>query len=251
MGDIIVEANKASIGKNIARIHNAKSNMKAAIISKGVTVDDSLTIDAYADLISNIVVNQYTGDTISVGDYGMKFAYSTWEAIPSFLSFSKGWNFEGMFYNDINLTGATLTITEAGVCTSAFAGCSRLKEVTLNGAEYVADTSSMFYGCGPLTSVTIGGYWEHLSKADNMFYGCSSLTDFSGLRNVCLSLDLSPCSSLTQTSLLNTINGLYDFMGNGETPSSSQGTLTLGSTNLAKLTDEQKAIATAKGWTLA
>jgi hypothetical protein len=28
-------------------------------------------------------------------------------------------------------------------------------------------------------------------------------------------------------------------------------TLTLGSTNLAKLTDEEKAIATNKGWTLA
>lgn len=241
----------ATIEENINRLKTAKASIKSAIISKGVTVDDSLTIDAYADLISNIVVNQYTGDTISVGDYGMKFAYATWESIPSFLSFSKGWNFEGMFYNNINLTGATLTITEAGVCTSAFAGCSRLKEVTLNGAEYVADTSSMFYGCGPLTSVTIGGHWEHLSRADNMFYGCSSLTDFSGLQDVSSSLDLSPCSSLTQTSLLNTINGLYDFMSNGETPSSNHGTLTLGSTNLAKLTDEQKAIATAKGWTLA
>ena len=241
----------ATIEENINRLKSAKANIKSAIISKGVAVADSLTLDAYAEKISNIVVNQYTGDTISVGDYGMKFAYATWESIPSFLSFSKGWNFEGMFYNNIYLTGATLIITEAGVCTSAFAGCSRLKEVTLNGAEYVADTSSMFYGCGPLTSVTIGGYWEHLSRADNMFYGCSSLTDFSGLQDVSSSLDLSPCSSLTQTSLLNTINGLYDFMGNGETPSSGHGTLTLGATNLAKLTDEQKAIATSKGWTLA
>lgn len=241
----------ATIEENINRLKSAKASIKSAIVSKGVTVDDSLTIDAYADLISNIVVNQYTGDTISVGDYGMKFAYATWESIPSFLSFSKGWNFEGMFYNNINLTGATLTITEAGVCTSSFAGCSRLKEVTLNGAETVADTISMFYGCGSLTSVTIGGYWEYLSRADNMFYGCGSLTDFSGLQDVHLNIDLSPCASLTQTSLLNTINGLYDFTGNGVNPGSAQGTLTLGTTNINKLTDEQKAIATSKGWTLA
>ena len=241
----------STISEEIQRLKQAKSNMKAAIISKGVTVDDSLTIDAYADLISNIVVNQYTEETISVGDYGMKFAYATWESIPSFLSFSKVWNFEGMFYNNINLTGATLTITEAMVCTSSFAGCRRLKEVTRNGAGRVADTINMFYGCGSLTSATIGGYWEHLSVADNMFYGCSSLTDFSGLRNVRLSLNLSPCSSLTQTSLLNTIDGLYDFTGNGLNPGSSQGTLTLGATNINKLTDEQKAIATNKGWTLA
>ena len=241
----------STISEEIQRLKQAKSNMKAAIISKGVTVDDSLTIDAYADLISNIVVNQYTGETISVGDYGMKFAYATWESIPSFLSFSKVWNFEGMFYNNINLTGATLTITEAMVCTSSFAGCSRIKEGTLNGAENVADTINMFYGCSSLTSATIGGYWEHLSVADNMFYGCSSLTDFSGLRNVRLSLNLSPCSSLTQTSLLNTIDGLYDFTGNGLNPGSAQGTLTLGATNINKLTDEQKAVATSKGWTLA
>lgn len=241
----------ATIEENINRLKSAKASIKSAIISKGVAVDNSLTIDAYADLISNIVVNQYTGDIISVGDYGMKFAYATWESIPSFLSFSKVWNFEGMFYNDINLTGATLTITEAMVCASSFAGCSRLKEVTLNGAENVADTISMFYGCSSLTSATIGGYWEHLSVADNMFYGCSSLTDFSGLRNVRLSIDLSPCSSLTQTSLLNTIDGLYDFTGNGVNPGSSQGTLTLGTTNINKLTDEQKAVATSKGWTLA
>ena len=241
----------STISEEIQRLKQAKSNMKAAIISKGVTVDDSLTIDAYADLISNIVVNQYTGETISVGDYGMKFAYATWESIPSFLSFSKVWNFEGMFYNNINLTGATLTITEAMVCTSSFAGCSRINEVTLNVAENVADTINMFYGCSSLTSATIGGYWEHLSVADNMFYGCSSLTDFSGLRNVRLSLNLSPCSSLTQTSLLNTIDGLYDFTGNGLNPGSAQGTLTLGATNINKLTDEQKAVATSKGWTLA
>ena len=215
----------STVAEEIQRLKQAKSDIRTSIINKGVAVDDSLTIDAYADLISNIVVNQYTGETISVGDYGMKFAYATWESIPSFLSFSKVWNFEGMFYNNINLTGATLTITEAMVCTSSFAGCSRLKEVTLNGAENVADTI-------------------------NMFYGCSSLTDFSGLRNVRLSLNLSPCSSLTQTSLLNTIDGLYDFTGNGLNPGSSQGTLTLGSANLNKLTDEQKAVATSKGWTL-
>ena len=40
-------------------------------------------------------------------------------------------------------------------------------------------------------------------------------------------------------------------LGNNETPKSSQGKLTIGYRNLAKLTDEQKAIATDKGWILA
>ena len=51
--------------------------------------------------------------------------------------------------------------------------------------------------------------------------------------------------NLTHQSLLNALNGLYDLTGG-----TSQ-TLTLGSTNLAKLTDEEKAIATNKNWVLA
>ena len=41
------------------------------------------------------------------------------------------------------------------------------------------------------------------------------------------------------------INALKDYSGSGKTY-----TCTLGATNLAKLTDAEKAIATEKGWTL-
>lgn len=50
---------------------------------------------------------------------------------------------------------------------------------------------------------------------------------------------------LTHTSLMSIINALKTFT-DGTTK-----TVTLGSTNLAKLTDAEKAIATQKGWTLA
>ena len=45
---------------------------------------------------------------------------------------------------------------------------------------------------------------------------------------------------------MNVINNLYDLTANGL----SGKTLKFGTTNLKKLTDEQKAVAVNKGWTL-
>lgn len=58
--------------------------------------------------------------------------------------------------------------------------------------------------------------------------------------------DVSNSTKLDKESLMSIINALKDFTGTGETR-----TVTLGATNLAKLTDAEKAIATQKGWTLA
>ncbi len=57
--------------------------------------------------------------------------------------------------------------------------------------------------------------------------------------------DVSSCTKLDHESLMSILTALKDFSGTGETRS-----ITFGSTNLAKLTDAEKAIATQKGWTL-
>ena len=64
-------------------------------------------------------------------------------------------------------------------------------------------------------------------------------------------LDLSSCVNLTHDSLLGIINGLYDLnltydVAGGGTLYTQQ--LVLGSTNLAKLTEDEIAIGTNKGW---
>lgn len=46
-----------------------------------------------------------------------------------------------------------------------------------------------------------------------------------------------------------TREALVEIIGNLATVTSTK-TLTMGSTNLAKLTDDDKAVATGKGWTL-
>ena len=63
---------------------------------------------------------------------------------------------------------------------------------------------------------------------------------FTGLK---VNLNLSSCPLLTKESILNVFNKAANVK-------SSSKTLTLGSTNLSKLTDAEKAIATNKGWVL-
>ena len=53
--------------------------------------------------------------------------------------------------------------------------------------------------------------------------------------------------NLTVQSLLNTLNALYDYVSEGN---ADVHTCRIGSVALAKLTDEQIAIATNKGWTV-
>ena len=80
-----------------------------------------------------------------------------------------------------------------------------------------------------------------------MFSGCSSLEtincDGLQLPNKNLSnIHLDSCSKLTVDSLVGLLNAL---------PQSDKGySFQIGSGNIAKLSDEQKAIATNKGWTL-
>lgn len=102
----------------------------------------------------------------------------------------------------------------------------------------------MFYRCYALTNI------PELNTANGtdfgyMFQNCTELQNFGGLKNVKYSFSLSASNKLTHESLLNVLNGLFDLTG------SDQQTLTLGSTNLAKLTDDEKAIATNKNWILA
>ena len=90
-------------------------------------------------------------------------------------------------------------------------------------------------------------------------YGCKSLTTFGGLKNVgksydknkgintsFLSFELDHCTLLTHESLMNVINNLYDIASIGVKTQR----LILGSTNKSKLTAEEIAIATNKGWSV-
>ena len=125
----------------------------------------------------------------------------------------------------------TSNVTDMGMM---FSGCTSLTTIPLLDTSKVTSVSSMFNHCSSLT--TLGGF-TNLGQA----YGTSQSANYYGY---VLYLYGSP--NLTHESLMNVINNLYDIASAGIQPQQ----LILGTENLTKLTDEEKAIVTNKGWNL-
>lgn len=121
-----------------------------------------------------------------------------------------------------------------------FSGCQRLQTIPLFDTSKVTTMQSMFYGCQNLKEIPA----LDVSKVTNFTYtflNCGALTaiHMTGMK---VSFDISLSLRLTREALVEIINNLA-------TVTTTQ-TLTMGSDNLAKLTSEDRKIATDKGWTL-
>ena len=97
-----------------------------------------------------------------------------------------------------------------------------------------------------LTATSVDGWFLHsdtsnVTNMSAMFSSCSSLTEIH-MTGMKVSFDISASTKFTESALVEILNNLASV--------TSTQTLTMGSTNLAKLTDDEKAIATGKGWTL-
>ena len=128
-----------------------------------------------------------------------------------------------------------------------FSYCSALSSLTLpeGFGQNLTTASGIFYNCEAMTSLHLpAGFGQKVKRAFNrVFNGCYSLETITGNPVFNASLILSESPKLTHDSIMVVINGL-------QTVTTTQ-TLTLGSENLAKLTEADKKIATDKGWTLA
>ena len=185
-----------------------------------------------------------------------------------------------MFYYCENLTTVPhYDTSNVANMTYMFDGCSTLKTIPPFNTSNVTNMSNMFDGCSTLKTIPP----FNTSKAtnmSNMFSSCyaleslpaldcgaitynnnyplqsysnnfDKLTDVGGFLNMKMSWDntygLAKCPNLSRESCINILNGLYDFTGNGEKPTSSQGKLKVHANFLSAVGD-QISIATNKGW---
>lgn len=131
-----------------------------------------------------------------------------------------------------------------------FNGCTSLTSIPQLDTSSVSSMSDMFEGCLSLTSIPLLDCSSITNTYSPFRYvSLNELTDLGGFKNLKVSWDynfLKRVPYATVESLMNVINNLYDLTANGL----SGQTLNFGTTNLNKLTDEQKAVAINKGWTL-
>lgn len=135
--------------------------------------------------------------------------------------------------------------------------CSELTSLKLPANVRCYNNSNTIYpsNCPKLTHITFptapGKNYESSTNGGThaVFPQCNSLQHLEG--NLMLkttgTIDISHLTQLDHSSLLLIINGLYDYVGAG---GSGTRYIKLGNVNLAQLSDEEKAIATNKGWTI-
>ena len=160
-------------------------------------------------------------------------------------------NMSYMFGSCLKLTSIPqLDTSSVTNMSNMFSNCMKLTSIPQLDTSSVTNMSSMFSGCNTLTSIPLLDTGKVTSMSALFGYGQNtSLKNLGGFKDLKISitsyfLDYAP--NLTVESLMNVINNLYDLTANGV----SGKTLKFGTTNLNKLTAEQIAVATNKGWTL-
>ena len=181
-------------------------------------------------------------DTSSVMNMrGMFYQAIDLTKIPQ-LDTSKATDMSYMFYDCHKLTSIPqLDTSSATNMESMLYGCINLANIPQLDTSNVTNMSEMFNNCAGLTSVP-----ELNASAANsmryMFKNCTSLTSI-GLYGFRYSIDIS------STALGH--DAIVAFLNQAGNAYNSSQKITMGSAKLALLSDEEKAIATNKGWTLA
>ena len=195
--------------------------------------------------VNDLTYINYSG---GVTDMSYMFQYCTYLTKCNFdCDTSNVTDMSGMFHSCQLLSSLDLSGFNTSNVTNMsgmFNSCSSLATLNLSGwnTNNVTRMDYMFQYCSSLTDLNLSSFdMSRTTNVYNMFYSCSNLTNLDAPRNISANIIFSSCKNLTHDSLMSIINNLATV---------TDKTLTLGATNLAKLSEEEKAIATNKGWTL-
>lgn len=217
-----------TVAEKLNYLRGTKNEIKEAIKEKGVNLSDTDSFKSYASKIGQLenISNCLTENTIDDMENIFKKMFKVLpKDVCSFLLSN---------FNKSN-------VTDMGYM---FKNCSNLTELDLSDFDTsnVTNVTEMFYNCKNL--VTINGIldFNNTSKTNSFIMGCVNLeTIYIKNFNTPRNNNFSDCVKLSHESLVYWINNLKQ--------SDTVKIITFG-VNLAKLTEEEIAIATEKNWTL-
>ena len=241
-------------------------------------------IDNAPIVLDNLIKSVDVQPKIDVGKYGIKLGYSSFSKVPPYFNFNNTTDCNDMFSHCGNLQTIPLIDTSNVIYMSyMFSDCGNLQTIPLIDTSNVTDMSYMFSNCNNLQTIPqlntsnvtnmkgmftkYGGIQTltslpkfnvpNLRDIREFFYYSqvimNNLTEVGGWENLKCNWNnnggLICLPNLTYQSCINILNGLYDFTGNGETPTSSQGQLKVHPNFLTTVGDEI-SIGINKGWTI-
>lgn len=220
---------------------------------------------AYSNVTSyeNIIGYGDTSDVLDMSDFFIGNSMIT--TIPS-IDTSKVTTMENMFKECIRIESIpSIDTSKVTNMKYIFGNCRQLRNVPAIDTSNVTTMKSMFENCGNLMSIPYVDT-SNVTNMNSMFYGCRQIRSIPNLNAINVNdatYMLGDCRMLEAIHMKNigvnlkidsstkfTREALLEIIGNLKTVTTTK-TLTMGSTNLAKLTEEDKTIATNKGWTLA
>jgi surface protein len=260
-----------SIATEIERLQNAKASIKTAIENKGVEVGDG-TIDTYASKIDQISGSPSEELPIITDTSYLFNSNARVNIMNDLLKLCK--NVKNMSYmyqyssgiQTIDLSNFDMSSVEDVSYMCHYT--SKLKTISF-GNQKINNIKNIYYwfnGCSVLVDLDLSNFdLGKVTQTDGFMKYASALVNLRSFKNLGKGytsssknyynyvVDFSYSTKLSHDSLIDLItNGLYDlnitYANLGWNVVTQQ--LILGSTNLAKLTAEEIAIATNKGWTV-
>ncbi len=169
--------------------------------------------------------------------YQSRFSENSTMVFMPLVDTSQCTNFKNMFYKCSKLLSIPQLDTSKGTdFTSFLFVCENLISIDSLDMSSATTIYNLFGNSGSPNLKYLGGF-KNLGKSYSTAKSSNS-TDYG--------LYLSFAKKLTHDSLMNIINGLYDIADKG----CNTQQLNIGSTNMAKLTEDEIAIAIEKGWTV-
>lgn len=189
----------------------------------------------------------------------------------------KATTFDSIFYlcsslEEVNIDNDFFsnTLTNGFNFNSTFYGCSKIKKINIPANIQVKNMKNCFINCFELETINIGNFdfekilgntgncslestFSNCQKLANLTFGSNYGSGFPTsliANNYYAKLDLHYSEDLTEQSLINVLNSLYDIATKG----CKVQQVIIGPTNMAKLTSDegQQALTNAQnnGWTV-